>query len=470
MSGQHIPGANPEAPSFTDLRDRIQADIFAGMPAHLDRLMWSASRLRDRQRDRLRATLAAAKGGSPFHARRLAGVDPSRFELADLQDLPVMTKAEMMAQFDDVITHRRLTREAAERALAATAGMTPRVLPGGYMCIATGGSSGQRGIFAFDAASAAEFCSLIFRNRFAATAARWSADTDGQPVPSLNVAMVGAPSAVHGTVWVASMFEGSPIRFSHVPVTWQLPAIVGRLNQLQPEAMYGYPSMLARLAAEQRAGRLRIAPQMVSSTAETLLPEFRAAITAAFEVPVGNTFATSEGLTGASPADDPVITMATDSCVVELVDEAWRPVTPGTPSARVLVTNLYNHVQPLIRYELTDSFTRQPNSPEHGHLRAIVEGRCDEILHYADVDVHPLALRSVLLTRRDVVDYQIRQTTTGVDVWVLLERHLDLNSLRDDLRVALQRAGVADPEVHVEAVTSLPRHPETGKLRRVIPV
>jgi len=451
------------------LRDRIQADIFAGMPAHVDRLTWSADRLRDWQRERLRAALAAAKRGSPFHARRLAGVDPSRFELADLPGLPVMTKAEMMAEFDDVITDRRLTREAAERALAAT-GTVPQPLPGGYLCIATGGSSGQRGIFAHDAASIAEWLSLIFRAGVAATAAaRSAAEADSQPAPSLNVTMVGAPSAVHGTVLGPSMLEGSPIKFSHAPVTWELVAIVARLNELQPQAVYGYPSMLARLAAEQSAGRLRIAPQMVSSTAETLLPEFRQAISAAFGAPITNSFVTSEGLVGISAPDDPVIKLATDSCIVELVDADWHPVAPGTPSAAVLVTNLYNRVQPLIRYELTDSFTRQPDSTDHGHLRAIVEGRSDDILHYTDADVHPLVLRSVLLTRREVIDYQIRQTATGVDVRAMVERHLDLSLLRDDLRAALQRAGMADPQVRVEAVTSLPRHPETGKLRRVIP-
>jgi phenylacetate-coenzyme A ligase PaaK-like adenylate-forming protein len=454
---------------LADLRDRIQADMFAGMPAHLDRLTWSTDRLRDWQRDRLRAMLAAAKQRSPFHARRLAHVDAGRFELADLPDLPVMTKAEMMAEFDDVITDARLTRDAAERALAAT-GVTPQVLPGGYMCIATGGSSGHRGIFAFDAASTAELCRLIFRTRLAATAAAGrSAENDGQAVPALSMAWVAAPSAVHGTVWVPSILAGSLITFSHVPVTWQLSAIVARLNQLQPEVLLGYASMLARLAVEQGAGRLRIAPRMVNSTAETLLPEFRAAISAAFAAPITNSFVCSEGLVGVSAPDDPIITLATDGCIVELVDGDRRPVTPGTPSASALVTNLYNRVQPLIRYELTDSFIQQPDSAEHGHLRVIVAGRSDDILHFADADVHPLVLRSVLLSRREVIDYQIRQTPTGVDVSAMVEGHLDLSRLRDHLRAALQRAGVADPDVTVDAVTSLPRHPETGKLRRVIP-
>jgi phenylacetate-coenzyme A ligase PaaK-like adenylate-forming protein len=53
-------------------------------------------------------------------------------------------------------------------------------------------------------------------------------------------------------------------------------------------------------------------------------------------------------------------------------------VPDGTPSAKVLLTNLYNHSQPLIRYELTDQFTRHPADPGSGYLRATVEGRADE--------------------------------------------------------------------------------------------
>ena len=51
----------------------------------------------------------------------------------------------------------------------------------------------------------------------------------------------------------------------------------------------------------------------------------------------------------------------------------------------------------------------------------------------------------------------------------LTERDVDLPRLRAGLRAALLRTGLADPEVDVDAVSSLPRHPETGKLRRVIP-
>ncbi len=155
------------APAFSDLRGRIQADIFAGLPGHFRRLGLAPDQLRDWQRDRLRRVLDTAIQHSAFHARRLRRVDAARFELADLPSLPVMTKAQMMDHFDELISDRLLTREAAERALAATRA-EPQPLPGGYLCMATGGSSGQRGIFAYDPAGVAECVSLIFRTRLAA--------------------------------------------------------------------------------------------------------------------------------------------------------------------------------------------------------------------------------------------------------------------------------------------------------------
>ena len=87
------------------------------------------------------------------------------------------------------------------------------------------------------------------------------------------------------------------------------------------------------------------------------MPRDRDTITGAFGVPVTNMFATTEGLVGHSEPGGDVLTFASDTCIAECADEANRPVAPGTPSAKVLVTNLHNLTQPLIRYELTDQFT-----------------------------------------------------------------------------------------------------------------
>jgi hypothetical protein len=70
--------------SFAEFRVRQQAEIFKAMPDLARRLSWSAKRIAAHQCDRLRALLAHAAENSRFHARRLAGVDPERFEFASL--------------------------------------------------------------------------------------------------------------------------------------------------------------------------------------------------------------------------------------------------------------------------------------------------------------------------------------------------------------------------------------------------
>ncbi len=42
-----------------------------------------------------------------------------------------------------------------------------------------------------------------------------------------------------------------------------------------------------------------------------------------------------------------------DLALVEVVDEHNQSALPGTPGLRVLLTNLVNRTQPLIRYEIS---------------------------------------------------------------------------------------------------------------------
>src|SRR5204863_10195 len=43
-----------------------------------------------------------------------------------------------------------------------------------------------------------------------------------------------------------------------------------------------------------------------------------------------------------------------DWAILEVVDDEYRPVPPGELGRRVLLTNLSNRAQPLIRYEVND--------------------------------------------------------------------------------------------------------------------
>jgi hypothetical protein len=73
-----------EFSGFDALRAHVQGEMVRRMPDHVARLGWDAARIAARQRDGLRSLLHHARRASPFHARRLAHVDPERFTPSDL--------------------------------------------------------------------------------------------------------------------------------------------------------------------------------------------------------------------------------------------------------------------------------------------------------------------------------------------------------------------------------------------------
>ena len=163
-----------------------------------------------------------------------------------------------------------------------------------------------------------------------------------------------------------------------------------------------------------------------------------------------------------------------DNAVYEPVDADSRPVAPGTTAAKLLVTNVINHSMPLIRYELADELTvlTEPNpGPWTGRRIADIEGRVEGTFVYdGDVEVHLHLFRSALGRRRQMLEYQVRQTPAGADIAVLTSAQLDTDALSRELVEALTELGVAGPQVSITEVEEIERIGATGKLRRFIPL
>ena len=445
------------------LRTRVSGAVGRQMPEHIGRLGWDAGRLAACQRDRLRALLARAIAGSPFHARRLRGVDPDRFELADLARLPVMTKADMMENFDAATTDRRLTRDLVERHLARSV-TDPSLLLGDYVVLVSGGSSGQRGLFVQTVDEYAEFAASVTRRAMAATVA-----TGGLPPEGLVIGMVGARSPVHSSGLASVTATRPPVRLVAAPASLPIAEIVRRLNAAQPPNLLAYAAKLAELAREQRDGRLKLNLRSVISMSEAISLAERMAVTEAFGVPVIDMFVSTEGLVGHSEPGGTVLTFAGDTCLAECTDDEGRPVPDGVASSKVLVTNLHNLTQPIIRYELTDRFTPAGTS-EGGALRASVEGRSDDLFRYAEASVHPFVIGAPLLHAPAVREFQIRQTEHGADIAAVIDGDFDQSAVAAAVEQSLRQAGLARPQVGFRRVGALDRDPMTSKARRFIPL
>jgi phenylacetate-coenzyme A ligase PaaK-like adenylate-forming protein len=451
---------------YEDLRQRHLADLTVLLGEHVQRLRWPADRLRQERRDRLRDLLRVAMASSPWHRERLGGVDPDRFEEADLAGLPPMTKDDLMANWDRVVTDRRLTLDLVEDHLAGLE--SDAYLFDEVHAVASGGSTGRRGIFAFGWREWAEAYAGFLR------AAVWDrAVTPELADRPMTIAMIGARDAGHMTSAMPQTFANPTVDVARFPVTQPVDRIVAGLNAYQPITLMGYPSMLALLAVEARAGRLRILPRRITTTSEPLLPEVRRALTEAFRAPVANMYGTSEaGPIGVGCFRGPGIHLSDDLVIAEPVDLAGDPVPPGVRSDKVYLTAVANPTLPLIRYELTDqvTFLEEPCPCGSAHqLIADVQGRLEDVFTYPGGQlVHPHVFAAQLRRDPRVVEYQVRQTPAGAEVLVV-GAAADPAALARSLEVELARLGVPAPAVEVRVVGQLERQ-ATGKVRRFLPL
>lgn len=90
--------------SYERMRAAHLCEVQASLEDHVARLDWPAEKIARYRDHRLRAILAYARERSPFHARRLRGLDPSSITVADLATLPVMTKQEAQDEWDAIVT------------------------------------------------------------------------------------------------------------------------------------------------------------------------------------------------------------------------------------------------------------------------------------------------------------------------------------------------------------------------------
>ena len=433
------------------------------MPAYLTRLEWDTATLQRHRMRELRRVFASARD-TPGYRRRLGQIDPATATEADLASIPPVTKAELMTNFDDFLTDRRLSQDVVEGHLANLT--DDAYLLNEFHVVASGGSSGTRGIFIYDR----EAWAVSFLTMVRARVRHLRADQAIGLTPVR--AMVAAGKVTHMTYAFSQTFREAA-NTTAIPATLPLAAIVERLNALQPVVLAGYPSVLHALAGAALDGRLTIQPRIVGPGSEPLLPEMRRAMEEAWHCPILNVYGTSEGVSAASCGKGRGMHLSEDVAICEPVDRDGRPVRSGERAAKMYVTNLYNHTQPLIRYELTDEVTLiDEPCPCGSAMRRIddIAGRSDDVFTYADGTIlHPLVFRSRLGSERNIIEYQVHQTATGADVSVRVQGSLDQVTLAASLQRDLERAGLARATVTVAIVASFDRQ-QTGKLKRFFPI
>ena len=108
------------------------------------------------------------------------------------------------------------------------------------------------------------------------------------------MAVVSSTTAWHQSSRVAATVRSPFIVSERLDAASPLADIVDRLNDLRPDVLVAYASMIRALADEQLAGRLQIAPRAVNSSSEVLSADARAMATRAWSVPPFSVYAATE--------------------------------------------------------------------------------------------------------------------------------------------------------------------------------
>ncbi|MDD2919073.1 phenylacetate--CoA ligase family protein [Rhodoferax sp.] len=373
----------------------------------------TAQAIAARQQSRLVSLLGSAMRDSRFYREHLHGTKP---DTAALGVLPPVSRQALMDRFDDWVTDPQL-KLSELRAFTADSQRIGQAYLGQYLVWESSGTSHQPGIFVQNAQTMAVYDALeALRRNAPRPLQRWF-----DPLAlAERIAYVGATSG-----HFASAVSMQRLRELH---PWLAPSmrsfsilqstrlLVNELNAFAPTVIATYPTVAAVLADEADRGALHFAPSELWTGGETLSPAVRRRLELGFGCAVRNSYGASEFMSIAWECAQQRMHVNADWVILEPVDAQGRPMPVSEWSYTTLLTNLANHVQPLIRYDLGDQVRLCHKPCDCGSALPVIEvlGRRDDAMVMAGrrgqpVTLLPLALTTVLEDEAGVFDFHLCQ-------------------------------------------------------------
>lgn len=433
----------------------------------------------ERQRSRLVDLVQHACEHSRYYREKFAGVPGIEDGSFTLADLPTTTKSDVMDNFEASLTVVDVRRDEVEAFFENDENLG-KLFRDKYVLSHTSGSQGQPLLIV----QPQENIELLF----AMHASRGNHERLNMWTAVKHVISPARMAAVilkRGFYPSASAFEylpeGAKRYLEILPVSLLDDDLIERIVEFRPTHLTAYASVLHELARRTEAGELDLKPELVQvvNISERLMPHAREHYATVFDSLVLNDYAMGECLflTNGCPNTSGMHLNA-DWAVLEVVDENNEPVPDGEKGAKVLITNLANYVQPIIRYEVGDIVTMATEPCGCGSSLPLIEGidgrDSDMFWIESEGELEPLppavfevALGEVL----DAREYQLVQEERNrfrVRVEPLPGRTLDHEKATRIIKEQVHEYGL-DGQLQVEVQVVDKLEPENGdKFKRVV--
>ncbi len=305
--------------------------------------------LQDYQAGRLREFLTYCYSHVPYVRTRMqeSGLSPEDFRGAgDLARLPLMRK-------EDVRKHRHSLRSDLCGKLASST---------------TGGSTGEPLIF--DLSKRRIASRVAVRQRVS----RWWGLSAGDS----EVALWGAPVELTKQDWIRGFRDRmlrtvllSAFEMNEATMTCYLDIIEKR----RPHQIFGYPSAIYLLCLQaRREGRdlRRLGTRTVFVTGEVFLPHQRELITETFGCPAADGYGGRDSGFIAAECPQGGMHVLSDALIVEIIDSNGNRLGTGQ-TGELVVTDLYSHEAPFIRYATGDMAAWSKHRCSCGRPQPLIE-------------------------------------------------------------------------------------------------
>lgn len=354
------------------------------------------------QEKKLRELLVYAYDNSTYYHRVFeeAGITRKQIPLMPLSAFPVLDKQLLMEHFNELVTVSDLKQEDLRR-FDREESTEQKKFKDEYHVVHSSGSTGTPGYFVYDEAAWSQMLLGIIR------AALWD-----MTMPQILKLLWKGPRIVYiaatdgrygGAMAVGDGIEGVHADQLFLDVKTPLAAWIRQIKEFKPNMVIGYPSAIKILGELVEKGEVSVDIFRIVSCGEPLGASLRNYLETIFEADVVNIYGASESLAlGVETSHAEGMYLFDDLNYIEV------------DNGVMYLTSLYNYVQPLIRYRISDQLNlREPEdgSPYPFTLAGNIMGRnedmmCEDGRGNRDF-LHPLVIEGFCLD--GLLDYQFRQ-------------------------------------------------------------
>ncbi len=291
---------------------------------------------------RLHKFVKFARKNSPAIAKLYEGISDD-FKLSDL---PITSKKMIMENYDSWCTQPGIRLDDAKAFVADTSNVGKLFLDK-YVVVTTSGSTGYPLIYLMSAESINAM----------STEAVFVGQTKKRPMATLTPGnrFLIPTSVLRENLRRFPFLEKFGV--CGIDSSISMEHTVNEIARIRPRSLQGTASTIAVIADECQKRGLDITIDEILCGSELLTHQTREYLESSFHGKARNIYGCTECGNLGFECDEHHIHLHNSWVILEPVDDNYNPVPPGTPSTKVLMTNLASYTMPIIRYEVTDKIT-----------------------------------------------------------------------------------------------------------------